>query len=516
MEDRKLEKKIRDSYRNIAPDMMGSVLSDCKNQKGKVTVMQKKKKKRSWINYIAGMAAALLLVVGGFTGLNVYRDGHTVASRVMLDVNPSLEIRLNKAEKVLAVNALNEHAKTVVGDMDFKGSNLDVTVNALIGSMLRNGFINDKANSVLVSVDSKDPAAGQEMQTRLMSEIDAILSSGNVTGAVLGQTVEDDSEINALAEQYGITTGKAKLIRQITQQNTFYTFEDLVPLSINQLNLIAESGGMKLENVESIGTASASAYIGEQAAMDAAYAHAGVTAADVVRSNTRLDWEDGIMVYEVDFDTAGFEFEYDVNAETGDIIKNEKEANDEYVQIQLARTGESKPAANGNAASDKQFISDAEAKGIALKKAGVAESAVYDYSWKLEHEHGIYLYEIEFKADGYEYEYDINAESGAVVKYGKEIDDDYAKKVKAEAAAKTEKKKEKSSSGSGSGISASEAKKIALKDAGVSKYHDYECEKETKRGKTVYEISFDANGYEYEYEINVSDGKIVKREKERD
>lgn len=506
MDNRELEKKIKDSYEGIAPDIMDSVLSDCDTQKGNVIIMQNKKKKRSLVNYIAGLAAALLLVVGGLTGFNMYRTAHTVTSTIMLDVNPSLEILVNKAEKVLEVNPLNDDAKTVVGNMDFSGSKLDVTVNALIGSMLRNGFISDMANSILVTVDSSDPVEGKELQTRLMSEIDSVLSSENVTGAVLGQTVGEDSEIRALADRYGITVGKARLILQITAQNSFYTFENLVPLTINELNLISESGSTKLENVTSIGTASASAYIGEQAAAEAAYSHAGIVAEDVLRQKCDLGWENGLMVYEIDFDTAEFEFEYDINASTGDVVKFEKEVNDEYRRTAPSETGSGSSANT----SGTQNIGEAAAKEIALKHAGVLESSVYDYSCKPDHEHGISVYEIEFKAGGYEYDYDINAVTGDVVKYGKEKDDD-VKKPKSSPKAKAT-----SAPRSGRDIGKDKAKSIALKKAGVSNYSDYECEKEYKRGKYVYEVSFDAGGYEYEYEIDAATGDILKSKKERD
>lgn len=518
MDNRELENRIRSSYENIAPDILESVLSDCDTQKGQVIIMQEKKKKKSFVKYMAGMAAALLLVIGGMTGMNIYQGNHAIASTIMLDVNPSIEIQVNKGEKVLDVKALNEDAKIVVGDMDFSGSSLDVTVNALIGSMLRNGYISDAANSILVTVDNDDPAVGQAMQSRLMSEINAILESGNVSGAVLGQTVTNDSEIQKLAEQYGITIGKAKLIKQITQQNTFYTFEDLVPLTINELNLISESGGTKLENIESIGTASSSAYIGEQAAKDAAFEHAGVNAANATKVKCELDWENGMMVYEVDFNADGFEYEYDINAKTGAVVKSDKERDDDYSHAPSSQTGNN-TTGNNPSSSSQTYVGEASAKSAAYKHAGVKESDVYTCSCELDREHSITVYEVEFKANGYEYDYDINAVTGEVVKYSKEADDDYVAPKKTGTTSNTEQKQETSQSPretTGNDIGASAAKEVALKHAGVSDIRDYECELDYEHGKAVYEISFKANGYEYDYEIDASNGAVLKCEKERD
>lgn len=61
--------------------------------------------------------------------------------------------------------------------------------------------------------------------------------------------------------------------------------------------------------------------IGEEAAKDAAFAHAGVTAPTAVRCD--LDWEDGRQVYEIEFWSGATEYEYEVDASTGSILKAE-------------------------------------------------------------------------------------------------------------------------------------------------------------------------------------------------
>ena len=301
MTNKEAEQKIKLAFLNAVPDIRDSVLSDCQTQKGAVTIMTDIKKKNPWTKRLAGIAAAFALLIGGITGFQVYQTNYTVASLISLDVNPSIEIQVNRKEQVLAVNARNDDAKIVVGDMDFKGSSLDVTINALIGSMLRNGYLNEMANSILVSVDNQDPIKGAELQERLAAEINEVLQTGTFNGAVLSQTISADPSLRSLADTYGITLGKAQLIQQIINQNTFYSFEDLVPLSINELNLISESGNLKLANVSSLGTASDKAYLGEEKAKDAALSHANVSADKITHYEIELDYENGVMVYEIEF-----------------------------------------------------------------------------------------------------------------------------------------------------------------------------------------------------------------------
>ena len=69
---------------------------------------------------------------------------------------------------------------------------------------------------------------------------------------------------------------------------------------------------------------------------------------------------------------------------------------------------------------------------------------------------------------------------------------------------------------SAASISASKAKSIVLADAKVkeSALHDYEVEKDNYKGKAVYSIEFESKGVEWEYEVQRSNGKILKKEVE--
>jgi len=68
-----------------------------------------------------------------------------------------------------------------------------------------------------------------------------------------------------------------------------------------------------------------SALVGEAAAKAAAFAHAGVREADASRVKCGLDWEDGVQVYEIEFHVGPAEYEYEIDAATGGVLKAEVE-----------------------------------------------------------------------------------------------------------------------------------------------------------------------------------------------
>ena len=59
-----------------------------------------------------------------------------------------------------------------------------------------------------------------------------------------------------------------------------------------------------------------------------ALSHAGLTAGEVTRLHTEYDVDDGVPEYDVDFHAGGFEYDYEIHAETGAVLKAEKERED--------------------------------------------------------------------------------------------------------------------------------------------------------------------------------------------
>ncbi len=490
MTDQDLEKKLYKAFGAATPNVLDAVLSRCDEQKGTVITMKNKKNNRnSWVR-IGAIAASLVLVLGLGLGFGIYNIANKVTSVVALDVNPSLEIRLNKNEKVVDVEALNADGEKIIDDMDLEGSDLDVAVNALLGSMLKNGYLNDITNSILVSVENDDPKKCAELQAAVSARVNDVLNTDAFKGAVLSQTVNKNNTLEELADEYDISIGKAQLIQTIINQNNRYEFADLALLSINQLNLLTVSGGHTLEGVDATGTASDKAYVGAEKAKEVALTHAGVNEADLLDVDIEMDMENGILVYEVDFDTARWEYEYDVHATRGQVLKHQKEANDYKIE--------------NNPAAPENLIGKDAAKEAALKHAGVAADAIREYECELDRHDGKLIYEVSFDTAEYEYEYDIDATTGAVIAWEKDWDDD--------------KKDDTVIAPSAELIGKDAAKAAALKHAGVAAdaIREYECELDRDDGRVVYEVSFDVGNNEYEYEIDAKTGAVITWHKELD
>ena len=402
MTNEKMERQLAAALEKTAPDDMSGVLSRCEARKGTVIPMTTKKTaNRKWATLVAACLAVILLCGGGV----FYQQAHAVASVVSLDVNPSIELKVNRSEKVLVCTPLNEDAKAILADMsngaDLKGAKLDVAVNAIVGSLVRNGYLDSISSAIMISVEDKDTARAEKLQRELTSAVDGVLQTSEAKAAVLTQTLTQDAAREQQARENNISTGKAALVNRVLTINPSLKFDALAKLSVEELKNLAEAGAPAMP-------------IGTDKAMDiAAAAFAKASTAKMAYSEVDPELDESLAHYEVEIRSqSGEEFEYKIDAYTGAILESKREAAD---GTEMPMVQPSNPAASGD-------IGHAKAKSIALNHAGVSKSNAYDMEIELDDEDGTLVYEVEFKFGGMEYSYEINAATGAILKHEAELD----------------------------------------------------------------------------------------------
>ena len=402
MTNEKMERQLAAALEKTAPDDMSGVLSRCEARKGTVIPMTTKKTaNRKWATLVAACLAVILLCGGGV----FYQQAHAVASVVSLDVNPSIELKVSRNEKVLVCTPLNEDAKAILADMsngaDLKGAKLDVAVNAIVGSLVRNGYLDSISSAIMISVEDKDTARAEKLQRELTSAVDGVLQTSEAKAAVLTQTLTQDAAREQQARENNISTGKAALVNRVLTINPSLKFDALAKLSVEELKDLAEAGAPAMP-------------IGKDAAAYAAEQYAGSTALDSVTAEVDSELDESPAHYEVELHTAWGEFEYLVDAYTGKVLSGQKDL--------LATAPAGDETAKPTVPSGGADIGHAKAKSIALNHAGVSENEAYDMDIELDDEDGTLVYEVEFKSGNMEYSYEINAASGAILKHEAELD----------------------------------------------------------------------------------------------
>ena len=466
MTNDQMERRLSAALDKTAPDDVDGVLSRCTERKGTVVPMKKKNNRmKKWMQTVAACLAVLLLGGGGL----LVQQAHAVTSVVSLDVNPSIELRVNSREKVVSCQALNQEAQAVLEDMDggrdLKGVKADVAVNAIVGSLVRCGYLDSLSSAILISVEDKDQARAQRLQQELTGAVDGALAAGDSQAAVLSQTVQQDKELEKQAKANNISTGKAALIRQAMALNGSLTFEGLAQLSVEELRDLIEAGAPGMP-------------IGMQAALEAAARYAGLTTADITDADVDPELDENPAHYEVEFQVPGKgELEYKVEAYTGQVLSGPANV---------------QPSTPVNPSGD---IGMEAAKSAALKHAGLS-TAVFTKAER-DYDDGRWEYELEFHTDSAAYEVTVDAATGRVLDY----------------------EKENLRGGTGStDIGAQAAKAAALKHAGLSESQvaGLRSERDYDDGRLEYEVEFRSGGMEYEYTIDGASGAILEYEKDWD
>lgn len=243
----------------------------------------------------------------------------------------------------------------------------------------------------------------------------------------------------------------------------------------------------------SASAASRATYIGKDAAKSTALEHADLTEGDVTFIKTKLDYEDGKRVYDVEFYSESSEYDYEIDAYTGEILSYDYD-----VEKYSAPGGGSRPPQNSGSSGSGtgQYIGEAAAKSAALSHAGVTESEVTFIKSKLDYDDGRRVYDVEFYKDGAEYDYEIDAYTGKILSYDYDIENYSATPP---------------SSGSGDYIGLEAAKDIALGKAKLEKSQVTFTEASLERddGMMVYQIGFVSGDKEYEVEVNAVTGAVI-------
>ncbi len=293
-------------------------------------------------------------------------------------------------------------------------------------------------------------------------------------------------------------------------------------------------------------TASTEAITADEAQV-IALTDAGLTADTVTFTKVELDYDDGLIVYDLEFYAENVEYEYEVNAKTGAIYSKSKETyvttgsegNTTTAEANTAAGSSDTATSSDTTTSDTAAVSTTTAssdtasttgttsgttastgtvsasgtttdgttttqitldgaKEIALADAGVSSSEAIFTKEKQDYEDGVRVYDLEFYTANGEWEYEIRISDGAIVSKS----------------AKEYVSSSGSSTASDTYISVDEAKEIALSKAGLSA-SDVTFKKaklDRDDGIMVYEIEFYYGRTEYEVKINATTGAIVEYE----
>ena len=258
--------------------------------------------------------------------------------------------------------------------------------------------------AALAGCGAAAPAADQTQSYISMTQAQtAALDAANIEAAdadVSSATLSEVAGVTCYKVEF--TSGDYTYAYSINAENgevleASYRDKNAAPVDSTQTDTPA-SGATTTPVQTTPSTNASTGTVDEAKAQEIALAHAGVKAADATITKSKLDYDDGRQVYEIEWYANGAKYDYEIAVATGEIV------NSGYEAKTVVGTGSS------------ATVSEATAKQTALARvSGATEKDIYE--WKLDYDDGHPEYEGKIIYGGMEYEFTIDANTGAVLEW---------------------------------------------------------------------------------------------------
>ncbi|MBQ8686041.1 MAG: hypothetical protein IJ514_07715 [Clostridia bacterium] len=242
----KWKDKIIDAYKSETPDNRERILSACENETQYSVCPDERKTRKLPVFFrraVSFVACLVLFGLGLFVG-QIIPETQPVATAetcVYLDVNPSLELALDKNDTVLSCTPANTDAETLLNGMKLEGLELKTALNAIVGAMYVNGYLSSEDNSMLISVDTTNENNTSDFLSYITNQVNEVFVNSEMECAIIAQAVKADEALKQRAEEQGISVGKMYLLDKMIGSMELITEEDIAELanmSIKDLNLM--------------------------------------------------------------------------------------------------------------------------------------------------------------------------------------------------------------------------------------------------------------------------------------
>lgn len=185
------------------------------------------KRRPRTMRFVAAFAASLVLVVG-LLGYNIYM---TPAAYVSVDVNPSIELTINRFNTVIGVYAFNAEGEDILQQNNVTGKRYDDAVAILMTTMERDGYFTGDA-LISMTIQADDSAREQALQDTLQQVVTAQTTLPSTADA---EVFPVSAEVRNEAHGCHMSPAKYLAIQELLSVDETATLEQYSGESIRQI-----------------------------------------------------------------------------------------------------------------------------------------------------------------------------------------------------------------------------------------------------------------------------------------
>lgn len=159
----------------------------------------------------------------------------TPTATISVDVNPSVELGINRFDRVVAARGVNDDGRALLSEVDVWGATYDEAVDRLLASSNVSTLLAEGGQAEVTVVDQGD----SDQCARLLAGVEAC-TSGHENTHCHGA---DEDDVSA-AREVGLSYGKYRLLLEIQGLDPSVTADDVRDLSMREmLDLLESLGG---------------------------------------------------------------------------------------------------------------------------------------------------------------------------------------------------------------------------------------------------------------------------------
>ena len=251
MKREEIEKKLDTAVSGMIPEDMFKRISEniVSVDAERIEKGMKKKFNIFGKGFIGVAVAACVLFAVGVVGVPYYGNNYVPDSHVDIDVNPGVEIVTNKKNKVLEVQSTNQDGASVIDGMDLKNTELKVAVNALIGSMVQKGYIQNDNTGILVTVRNDNEEKANKVKAEVLNDINTALSTNSVQATVINQTVKTTVDAKKFATENNISIGKAVFVLNLAAKDGSLDAKELAKMKVSEIASLVVQKGIDIRDI---------------------------------------------------------------------------------------------------------------------------------------------------------------------------------------------------------------------------------------------------------------------------
>lgn len=176
-----------------------------------------------------GLMMTVLILAIGIGGYSLFA---TPFSYVSVDVNPSLELVLNRFDWVIEVKAYNSDGEDLLKDLDLKGKHYKEAILCLTESEKMQEYL-DGTSTYTFTIAS----GSHHKENELCMELDELSKGLDCPG----NSVHSDLHCVEEAHKENLSLGKYTAYQELLQVDETITIEDCHHLSVDEMHRMAES-----------------------------------------------------------------------------------------------------------------------------------------------------------------------------------------------------------------------------------------------------------------------------------